>query len=322
MRILVTGGAGFIGSHLAAYYLKKGDEVIVIDDLSTGQTENLKSLMQHPRFRFHKKNILTWKGLSQALENIDRVYHLAAIVGMFYVISHPIETLQVNINSTMKLMETINKLGIKPLVIVASSSEVYGNQHKELHEGLPLILENTHTNHAAYAISKLCDESIATSFWHKFQIPTITIRIFNTVGRNQLSRYGMVLPRLIKQAINNENMTVFGDGTQRRSFCNVIDTVNLIDLLAENQQSIGEIINVGNNEEISINSLASKIKELCSSHSSITHIPFEEVYQHDYMHITERKPDLTKLLSFTHYTYQWNLEQTIIDMYSYYKSKK
>ncbi len=322
MRILITGGAGFIGSNLATYHLKKKDEVIVIDNLSTGHMDNIKNLMKHPEFSFYKKNLLTWKGLSQALENVDRVYHLAAIVGMFHVLSHPLETLQVNINATMKLMETIHKLGVKPLVIVASSSEVYGNQHQDLHEGLPLILENTQTNHAAYAISKLCDESIAMAFWHKFQIPTITLRIFNTVGRNQLSRYGMVLPRLIKQAMSNENITVFGDGTQRRSFCNVIDTVNLIDLLANNPHAVGEVVNVGNNEEISINSLAIKIKELCASHSSITHIPFEEVYHHEYMHITERKPDLTKLLSLTPYTYQWNLEQTIIDMYSYYKSKK
>lgn len=314
MRILITGGAGFIGSNLVTFHLNKGDTVIVIDDLSTGRIDNIKAHLNNPRFTFHKKNLVTWRGLKNALDGVDRIYHMAAIVGMFYVLSHPIETLKVNINATLRLMETIDKLGINPLVIFASSSEVYGNQHQELEETTPIILENTFTNHSAYAISKLSDESIAMAFWHKRQIPCIVFRIFNTVGRNQLSRYGMVLPRLINQALKNDDITVFGDGTQRRSFCNVNDTVQLMNLVAENPACVGEIINLGNNEDLSINDLALRIKQICLSESSIVHIPFEKVYQHEYMYIAERKPDLTKLLQFTHYTYQWDIDKTIREL--------
>lgn len=316
MHILITGGAGFIGSNLAAYHLNKGDTVVVIDDLSTGRIDNIQELLSHPNFKFYKKNLLTWRGLKQALEGVERVYHLAAIVGMFYVLSHPIETLKVNISATLRLMDTINSMDIKPLVLIASSSEVYGNQHQLLSETTPVLVENTFTNHAAYAISKLSDESIAMAYWHKLQIPTIVFRIFNTVGKKQLSRYGMVLPRLISQAMQHQDMTVFGDGTQRRSFCNVNDTVALMDLVARNPACVGEIINLGNNDDISINDLALKIKKICASESRIVRIPFEEVYQHEYMYIAERKPDLTKLLGFTHYTYQWDLDKTILDIFS------
>ncbi|MBA2648689.1 MAG: NAD-dependent epimerase/dehydratase family protein [Legionella sp.] len=319
MRILITGGAGFIGSNLAAYHLNKGDNVVVIDDLSTGCIDNIKDMLKNANFCFHKKNLLTCRGLKDILNGMDRVYHLAAIVGMFHVLNHPIETLKININATLKLVETINKMIVKPLVFFASSSEVYGNQHNELSENSPLIVENTFTNHSAYAISKLSDESIAMAFWHKFQVPCIVLRIFNTVGRNQSSRYGMVLPRLVQQAFHNEPITVFGDGTQRRAFCNINDTVNLMDLLANNKDCIGEIINLGNNEDVCINELALMIKKLGQSSSSILHIPFEKVYHHEYMHIQERRPDLSKLLSFTHYTYQWTIERTIKDLFLYYK---
>ena len=314
MHVLITGGAGFIGSNIAKYHIEKGDSVVIVDDLSTGRKNNIESILESPRFTFYHKNITSWRGLSTALEGVDRIYHMAAVVGMFHVLSHPVETLKVNINATFRLFETISSLNIKPLVIVASSSEVYGSQHKLLDEESALILESSALNHAAYAISKLSDESIALAFWHKHLIPTIVLRIFNTVGRNQLSRYGMVIPRFIKQAINNQDITVFGDGAQRRSFCNVKDSINLIELLAENPDSIGEIINLGYDEDISVNDLAEKIKTLANSKSNIVHIPFEEAYRHESLHIYERKPDLTKLLKLTQYQYQWNLDKTIKDI--------
>jgi len=317
MRILITGGAGFIGSHLAAYHLNKGDFVIVVDDLSTGDFNNIKEMVKHPNFCFYKKNLVTWRGLGNALLNVDRVYHMAAVVGMFHVVEHPIDTLNVNINGTLKLFEAIHRLGIKPLVLVASSSEVYGDQHKKLSETSALILEGSNTSHASYAIAKLSEESIALAFWHKCQIPCIVLRIFNTVGRNQRSRYGMVIPRLIKQAIHNENITVFGDGTQKRAFCNVNDTVNLIELLANNPECVGQIVNVGNNEELCINDLAALIRKISLSQSSIVHVPFEEVYHNDVMNITERCPNLTRLMHFTHYRHQWTIEKTISDIVSY-----
>lgn len=321
MRILITGGAGFIGSNLAKYHVQKGDEVIVIDNLSTGRIENIQQLLQKPGFTFYKKDLLKWRDLAKVLVGVERVYHLAAVVGMFHVLNHPVETLKCNIFVTLKLMEAIHSLGSKPLVFIASSSEVYGSQHKAMSEHTPLIVESSVTSHASYVISKLSDESIGLAFWHKHQIPTIILRIFNTVGRNQLSRYGMVVPRLIKQALNNEPITVFGNGKQKRSFCNVEDSVHLIDLLANNPACVGEIVNVGYNEDLTINQLARKVKRICSSQSSIVHIPFNEVYHNDFIYIAERKPDISKLMSLTNYTYRWNIDKTIADIAAYFKQE-
>lgn len=314
MHILITGGAGFIGSNLVEYHLNIGDSVVVIDDLSTGNIENIKRFLDNPLFRFHQQDLVTWNGLADALQNANRVYHLAAVVGMFHVLECPIETLNVNFNGTLRLFETIYKMGIKPVTLVASSSEVYGDQHRELKETSPITMEGSTTSHAAYTISKLSQESIALAFWHKHQIPCIVLRFFNTVGKNQLSRYGMVIPRFIKQALQGENITVFGDGTQKRAFCDVRDSINLITLLANNPVSIGEVVNVGNNAEISINDLALLIKKITASQSSLTYTPFETAYDNDYMKITERKPSLDKLIKFTNYTYQWNIEKTIEDI--------
>jgi len=314
MHTLITGGAGFIGSNLVAHHLNKGDSVAVIDDLSTGNIENIKGFLDNPQFSFHQQDLVTWNGLSDALQNADRVYHFAAIVGMFHVLECPVETLNVNINGTLRLFETIYKLGIKPLTLVASSSEVYGDQHRELKETSHITMEGSQTSHAAYAISKLSQESIALAFWHKHQLPCIVLRLFNTVGKNQLSRYGMVIPRFIKQALHHENITIFGDGTQKRAFCDVRDSVNLITLLANNPASIGEIVNVGNDVEISINDLAKLIKKVTASQSSLTYTPFEVAYHNDYMKITERKPSIEKLIGLTNYTYQWNIEKTIEDI--------
>lgn len=321
MHILITGGAGFIGSNLARYHIDKGDSVTVIDNLSTGRKANIESLLVSKKFKFYNKNLASWRRLKDIVVDADRIYHMAAVVGMFHVINHPIETLKINIGATLRLVDTIQALGIKPLVLFASSSEVYGSQHKDLSENTPLIIESSVTSHAAYAISKLSDESIAMAFWHKFQIPSIVLRIFNTVGRNQLSRYGMVLPRLIKQALNNEPITVFGDGNQRRAFCNVNDSVRLLDLLATNPACVGEIINVGYDEDISINELANTIKTICHSKSEIVHIPFEEVYHNDFMHIEERKPDISKLLKFTKYHFQWNNDKTIADIAEHFNTR-
>jgi UDP-glucose 4-epimerase len=319
MHVLVTGGAGFIGSNLANYHIQKGDKVSVVDNLSTGRIENIQQLQKNPNFTFYKKDLLKWKALPQVLAEVDRIYHMAAVVGMFQVINHPVDTLKCNIFATLKLMEAIHSLRSKPLVIIASSSEVYGSQHQDMSEHHPLIIESSVTSHASYLISKLSDESIALAFWHKHQIPTIVLRIFNTIGRNQLGRYGMVVPRLIKQALRNEPITVFGDGKQRRSFCNVEDSVHLIDLLANNPACIGEIVNLGYNEDLSINELAKKVKRICASKASIVHIPFEEVYHRDFIYIAKRKPDITKLLSFTNYTFQWNIDKTIADIAAYFK---
>jgi UDP-glucose 4-epimerase len=319
MRVLITGGAGFIGSNLADYHIKKGDEVSIIDNLTTGKAENLTNIIKNPHLRFHHQDLLSWSGLKKELVWSERVYHLAAVIGMFNVLAHPIETLKVNIEGTQRLFELIDEAGVSPLVVIASSSEVYGDQSGQLHETNPIQVETSKKAHSSYAISKACNESQAMSYYQRRNIPTIVLRIFNTIGINQSSQYGMVVPRLIKQAIKNQPMTVFGDGTQSRSFCNIKDSVMLMDSLANNPNSVGEIINLGQDEPVSMNQLANLIKKIVKNQSEIIHIPFDEVYHEDYNCIQERKPDVSKLLTLVSNGFNWNLEESLRDLISYAK---
>lgn len=322
MRILITGGAGFIGSNLVDYHLKKLDEVIVVDDLSTGKVRNIAAFIKHPNFKFYQHNLLTWDGLSDVLNSVDRVYHLAAIVGLFKVINNPVKTLKVNINSTLRLYDLIHAQSLRPLVIIASSSEVYGNQTGKLHEDSPLIIANSLKNQASYSISKLCEESIALSYYDSWKLPCIVLRIFNTIGFNQSGQYGMVVPRFIKQAINNADITIFGDGKQKRAFCNVKDLVNLMDLIAQLPEAVGQIINIGNDEMISVNALAKLIKKISKSESTFTYTPLKEAYVDKDVFIKERKPDISKLLNYTHYKYQYTMEKTLKELIAFYKKQQ
>lgn len=314
MNILITGGAGFIGSNLANYHLAKEDNVIVIDNLSTGSIKNIQQLVNLPNFTFYQEDIVTWKGLGKLLKEIDRIYHLAAVVGMFNVISEPVKTLQVNGWGTLRLFEHIVEQKVKPQVLVASSSEVYGNQQGVIEETTPIVLENSSKNHASYASSKLFEESVAFSYHKKYNIPATVLRIFNTIGRNQTGQYGMVVPRFVKHAVKNEDLTIYGDGTQQRSFCDVRDLVVLLDKVAENKGLVGYVINVGKSDEISIYDLANRIKTLSHSRSALKYIPFSEVYQDEYLFIKKRLPSVKKLLDYTSYHYKWTLEETLKDL--------
>lgn len=322
MRILITGGAGFIGSNLVEYHLKKRDEVIVIDDLSTGKIQNIAGYIKNPNFKFYQENLLTWEGLGDALNSVERVYHLAAVVGLFKVIDNPIKTLKVNVNGTLRLFEHIHAQSIRPLVLIASSSEVYGNQSGKLLENSPLIIPNSLKNQASYSISKLCEESIALSYYDSWKLPSIVLRIFNTLGCNQSGQYGMVVPRFIKQALNNEDITIFGDGKQKRAFCNVKDLVQLMDLIAEVPEAIGQVINLGKDEVFSVNALAKLIKKLAKSESKLTFVPLKEVYLDEDVFIKERKPNFSKLLSYTGYKYQWTMKKTLKELIGFYKKTK
>ena len=322
MNILITGAAGFIGSNLVEFHLKRGDEVYGVDNLSTGRLENLESFKDNPKFHFYEDDILTFQELPQILLKVERVYHLAAVLGMFRVLEHPVMTLEANLKTTDYLLELLRPMKQRPRVMIASSSEVYGNQQGYLDEDKTLLLESTSKNHASYPISKLCNESMGLAYYHELEVPCIIVRLFNTIGKRQSARYGMVVPRFIKQACKNEPITIFGDGTQTRSFCDVRDTVNLLHLLIEHPKTIGEIINVGNDEFITIQFLAEQIKSLANSQSEIIYIPYEEAYHGGYIDIQERHIDTRKMQSFVNYQYQYSLSDTLLDLIGHYKYEK
>lgn len=311
MHVLITGGAGFIGSHLAQLHVERGDTVTVIDNLSTGSLHNIKALLSHPRFLFIEMDLCACQDLVTLIEQVDRVYHLAAVLGMFRVLENPVMTITVNIHTTEYLLNIIKNVYKKPVVIIASSSEVYGNQIGPLDEEHGLLLESTLKNHSTYPIAKLCNESMALSYFHEFKVPCIIARIFNTIGLGQSSHYGMVVPRFIKQALKQEPITIFGDGSQKRSFCDVHDTAQILNQIGDIEALIGQIINVGHHQFITIKELAQTIKTLAGSSSELTYTPYEDVYHGGYIDIHERQIDPKKLLAYTQYTYRWNLTDTL-----------
>ena len=321
MHIFITGGCGFIGSNLAEYHLTKGDEVHVIDNLSTGTLQNIASFKNHPAFRFDEADVLTWPDLGKTAQWADRVYHLAAIVGMFKAVSNPISLISNNIFSCRHLLHTISEIGAKPLIIIASSSSVYGDNPKHLlNEKDNLIIKPPTHPLATYTISKLSDEIIALAYYHESHLPIIVVRPFNTIGPRQTGRYGMVVPRFVKQACRKEPFSIFGDGRQTRSFCDVRDVIFALDLLANESQSIGQIINVGNDREISINDLALLICECIGYKNPSNYLSYKEAYGVEFTDITQRRPDLSKLHSLITFKHQWSLEQTIHNLISIYRN--
>lgn len=315
MKILILGGAGFIGSHLTDYHLFQNDTVIAVDNLNTGKLSNIHGHLDNPNFLFYQKNILDWDELGAVAAQSDIIYDLAAMVGMFNVIEHPIHTLQVNVNITQKLLEIIAQLSKKPKVVIASSSEVYGSKTSAMKEEDALITAATNRAHSSYPISKMCNEIAGIAYYKEKQLPVLIVRIFNTVGPRQSSRYGMVLPRFIKQALNHEPLTIFSDGLQTRCFCDVRDLCHILHQLTQTEKSVGEIVNVGNDKPISILDLAKLVIKITDSQSKMVFQTYEEVYGHDdYIDIEHRRPDLKKLQGMIDYHHQWTLEDTIQDI--------
>ena len=321
MRILITGGCGFIGSHLVEYHLAKGDEVHAVDNLSTGTLQNIAPFKNSAAFRFDQADILTWPDLDKAIKSADRIYHCAAVVGIFRVISDPINVISSNIIACRRLFQTIADSTSRPIVIIASSSSVYGDSPENpLNESDNLIVKPPTHPLATYAISKISDEAIALAYYRSANIPTIMPRLFNTIGPRQTGRYGMVVPRFVSQACHKEPFTVFGDGTQTRSFCDVRDVVTALDLLAQQPEAIGKIVNVGNDREISINDLANLVCECTGYPNESRYIPYEEAYGMEFTDITQRRPDLSKLMGLITFKYKWTLAATINDLISDYKN--
>ena len=293
MRALITGGAGFIGSYLAEALLQKGCNVSIIDDLSTGSIKNIDHLKSHPNFDYTIDTIMNVPLMAEMIDRADHVYHLAATVGVRLIVESPVRTIETNIKGTEIVLELVAKKNKK--IIITSSSEVYGKSNNApFREDDDLVLGPTIRARWSYACSKAIDEFLALAYHREKKLPVIICRLFNTVGPRQTGAYGMVIPRLVTQALSGVPMTVYGDGTQTRTFTDVHEVVWALRHLMQEPAAIGEVVNIGGVEEISILSLAQKIKELTGSASEIRFIPIDEVYDKNFEDMGRRAPEIEK----------------------------
>jgi UDP-glucose 4-epimerase len=296
LRVLITGGAGFVGSHLAEALLERGDEVFVLDNLSTGSIDNIAHLKSEPRFHYTIDTITNEPLLAEMIDTCDTVLHLAAAVGVKLIVEAPVHTIETNVHGTEVVLKHANKK--KKLVLIASTSEVYGKSGEvPFKEDADLVLGPSEKHRWAYACSKLIDEFLALAYWKERKLPVIIVRLFNTVGPRQTGQYGMVIPNFVRQALAGHPITVFGDGHQSRSFTYVGDVVRAMVALINEPAAIGHVFNIGHGAEISINELAEKVKALTSSPSEIVHIPYDRAYESGFEDMPRRVPDITKLRS-------------------------
>jgi UDP-glucose 4-epimerase len=294
MKALITGGAGFIGSHLADTLLAQGEEVFILDDLSTGSVENIEHLQQHPRFHYFFDTIMNRFLLAELIDRADIVFHLAAAVGVRLIVESPVRTIETNVKGTDHVLEYAAKK--KKTVVIASSSEVYGKGSQvPFREEDDLVLGPTTKGRWSYACSKALDEFLALAYWKEKGCPTIVVRFFNTVGPRQTGQYGMVLPRFVSQALAGEPITVYGTGEQSRCLTWVGDVVQAVVQLATHPQAVGEIFNIGGTEEISIRDLAFLVKDLTGSKSEVNFIPYEQAYEEGFEDMQRRVPSIEKI---------------------------
>lgn len=320
MRWLVTGGAGFIGSHLAEELLRRGDEVSVIDDLSTGSIENIEHLKGRPGFSYVIETIQNWALMAELVDRADVVYHLAAAVGVRLIIESPVRTIETNIKGTELVLELAAKKGKK--VVIASTSEVYGkaNGFPFSEEG-DLIFGPTSKSRWSYACSKAIDEFLALAYWKEKRVPVVIARLFNTVGPRQTGRYGMVIPNFVKQALAGNPITVFGDGKQSRCFTWVGDAVRALSDLAHHHGAVGEVFNVGSDQEISILDLAHLIKEKIQSPSPVVFVPYDQAYEEGFEDMRRRVPDLAKIRALIGFAPTMDLDRILDEIIEYYRTQ-
>ena len=306
MKALITGGAGFIGSHLSEELLSRGYKVTAFDDLSTGNLPNIDHLRRVPGFSFHRGSVLDMQALSSLIEQSDHVYHLAAAVGVGYVLEHPVAALETNTRGTenvLRLAAGFSNDQSKKKVILASSSEVYGKSAKvPFREDDDFIIGHPSVSRWGYACAKALDEFLGLAYHREKELPVVVLRFFNTVGPRQTGRYGMVMPRLVSQAIAGQPITVYGDGEQTRSFTYVKDVVKAIADIALVPSADGRIFNVGNDRETSINGLANLIRSVLNSDSETIHVPFSEVYGAEFEETRRRVADISKIREYVSYT--------------------
>lgn len=309
-HFLVTGGAGFIGSHLVDRLLQKGAEVTVIDDLSTGRMENLANARRAERFTFIESKVSTCKNLADIVGTTTCIFHLAAAVGVELVIRSPIQTIRTNLDETEAILEAASEFGVA--TVIASTSEVYGKSQKgEFLETDDLLIGPPNLGRWSYACSKLMDEFLTLAFVHERSLPAMIVRLFNTVGPRQTGRYGMVLPRFISAALAGEPLRVFGNGTQTRCFCYVADAVEALLRLQKSPEARGEVVNIGSSEEISILDLARRVIALTGSNSEIQFVPYAEAYTPGFEDMLRRKPSIDKLRRLTGFKPQTHLDEII-----------
>ena len=320
MRTLITGGAGFIGSHLSEALLAQGHQVSVIDNLSTGSMENIAHLKGHPGFSYTIDSITNEPLLAELIDGCDAVFHLAAAVGVKKIVEEPVHTIETNVHGTEVVLKHANKK--KKLVVIASTSEVYGKSTAvPFGEDADLVMGPTPKHRWAYACSKAIDEFLALAYWKEKKLPIVIVRFFNTVGPKQSGQYGMVIPNFVRQALAGQPITVHGDGTQSRSFTYVGDVVDaLVKLLAE-PRAVGQVFNVGNVEEITILDLARRVRDLTGSRSEIVLVPYEQAYEAGFEDMPRRVPDLRKIHELIGYEPKVQLDEILRLVIDYFQKR-
>ncbi len=320
MKVLITGGAGFIGSHLAEQLLARGEEVHLLDDLSTGSIENIALIKNHPNLTYHIDTIRNYRLTAELVDTCDIIYHLAAAVGVKLIVESPVNTIETNIRGTDIILCLAAKK--RKRVLITSTSEVYGKR-----EGIPfredddLILGPTNKGRWSYACSKAIDEFLAIAYWKEKRVPTVIVRLFNTVGPRQTGRYGMVIPNFVQQALMEQDITVYGDGCQTRCFTHVSDVVKALIKVAEHPNAVGEVYNIGSDREITILDLAERVKKMTQSESSIVFVPYDQAYEQGFEDMLRRVPDISKIRKLIDYQPTIDLEGILTSIIEYHRVK-
>ena len=318
MRVLITGGAGFVGSHLCEALLDRGDEVFILDNLSTGSIDNVVHLKQNPRFHYTIDTVSNEPIVAELVDRCDIVVHLAAAVGVKLIVEQPVHTIETNVHGTEVVLKHANKK--KKLVLIASTSEVYGKSTDvPFREDADLVLGPTVKHRWAYACSKLIDEFLALAYWKERKLPVIVVRLFNTVGPRQTGQYGMVIPSFVRQALAGQPITVFGDGTQSRSFTYVGDVVRAMVALIDEPRAIGQVFNIGNGKEITIGELAEKVKKMTGSSSEIVMVPYEKAYEAGFEDMPRRVPDIGRIQALVGYRPTVELDETLTRVIEHFR---
>ncbi len=318
MKILITGGAGFIGSHLAEKLLEQEHDVFIIDNLWTGKLANIAKIQNHERLHLVVDTILNESVMNELIFKADHIYHLAAAVGVRNIMDHPVETLDINVKGTEVVLRLANRF--KKKVFIASTSEIYGKHvEHDLSEDNNRVMGPVKKRRWAYACSKTLDEFLALAYFDEKKLPVLIGRLFNTVGPRQTGQYGMVLPSFVQSALLGKPITVYGDGTQSRSFIHVNDAIGAITRLMDELAAEGEIYNVGNDHEVTINDLAQKVKEMTGSDSEIEHITYEKAYGPGFEDMERRHPNIKKLRDAIGFEPSYDLETIIQSVIDYFK---